>query len=391
MYNIHLSSTNDQIPLIHFHVPWSNEDLYNLVSLRDPSSPSKTLAKSLHRRMRLKLHRSSGFSMNQYPSLELFLDPKSSYTLQISSSFLDILSQLIRYYIFLLPTFLFTVLCVSYFLQVNYTTLRTYQTMLAWQVHIPIILLISILSHVIISIFPSSNFVVNIHSNGYYFLFLPAILYFLALSLWAIISFLIDYVLLDSIRSILFPIFTQIQIELNQQIKYSYLIQSIALLIPLFATLIFSGSNGHITLFLIAFSHTIWRGTINRRLREILTTLLLFHGLLVSLHLTGFIIHIKSLIVQGLYPLYMMMPDPSFISAIFCILAFYVRFLPNRPPLKLIQTIKWIFYKYNRIILISLAIGSQFLCSYSMYYLWIFICFIFIHAAMIFFIPLHQE
>jgi hypothetical protein len=102
-------------------------------------------------------------------------------------------------------------------------------------------------------------------------------------------------------------------------------------------------------------------------------------------------VYVKSIIVQGLYPLYFMMPDPSFISAIFCILAFYVRFLFNRSPLKLIQTIKRICYQYNRIILISLAISSQFLCSYSMYYLWIFICIIFIHMAMIFFIPLHQE
>ena len=391
VYNILLSMNNGPIPLIHFHVPWSNEDLYNLVSLRDPSSPSKTLPKTLDRQMRLKLHRLPRSSIHQYPSLELFLDPNSSYTLRISSSFLDILSQLIRYYIFLLPTFLFTVLCVSYFLQVNYTNLRTYQTMLAWQVHMPIILLISVLYYTMIYMFPSSNFVVNVHANGYYFLLLPAILYFLALSLWAVISFVIDYLLLDSIRSILLPIFAQVQIELNQQTRYSYIIQSIALSIPLFATLILGGSNGHITLFIIASLHIIWRGTINRRLREILTTLLLFHGLLVILHLTGFIVHVKSIIVQGLYPLYFMMPDPSLVSSIFCIFAFYVRFLFTRSSLRFIQTIKSIFSQYNRVILISLAISAQFLCAYSMYYLWIFICLIFIHVAMIFFIPLHQE
>ena len=391
MYNIHLSSSNGQIPLVHFHVPWSNEDLYNLVTLRDPSSPSKLLPKTLDRQMRLKLHRLSRSAIDQHPSLELFLDPKSSYTLEISSSFLDILAQLIRYYIFLLPTFLFTVLCVSYFLQVNYPTLRTYQTMLAWQVHIPIILLISIFYHTIIRVFPSSNFSVNIHSNGYYFPYLPAILYTLALSLWAIISFVIDYVLLDSIRAILFPILAQVQMELNQQIRYSNIIQLTALLIPLATTFILSGSSGHITLFIIASAHTIWRGTLNRRLREILTTVLLFHGLLVILHLTGFILHIKSIIVQGLYPLHFMMPDPSFISAVICILAFYVRFLFHRSQLKLITTAKSVFYKYNRVILMSLAISSQFLCSYSMYNLWAFICIIFIHIAVVFFIPSHQE
>ena len=391
VYNVYLSSDSEQIPLIHFHVPWSNEDLYNLVSLRNPSSPSTVLPKSLHRQMRLKLHRPPRFSLNQYPSLELFLDPNSSYTLQISSSFLDILSQLVRYYIFLLPTFLFTVLCVSYFLQVNYTTLRTYQTMLAWQVHLPIILLITILSKIVILLFPTSNFVVNIHSNGYYFLLLPVILYFLALSIWAIISFLIDYVLFDQIRPLFFPVFAQVQLELNRQMKYSYLIQCILLCIPLLLTFMFSGSNGHMALFIMALGHTIWRGTINRRLQEILTTLLLFHGLLVLLHLTGFIIHIRSILIQGLYPLYVLMPDPSFVSAIFCILAFYVRFLFNRIQWQFIQTIKSIFFKYNRLILISLAISAQFFCSYSMYYLWIFIFFIFIHAAVIFFIPLHKE
>jgi hypothetical protein len=391
VYNIYLSSNNQKLPLIHFHVPWSNEDLYNLVSLRNPSSPTSNLPQSLHRQMRLKLHRLSLHSINQYPSLELFLNPNSSYNLQINSSFLDILSQLIRYYIFLLPTFLFTVLCISYFIQVNYTGLRTYQTMLAWQVHIPIGILITILYKLIIFIFPSSNFVVNIHLNGYYFLFLPLIIYFLALTLWAIISFIIDYLIFDSIRSILYPIFITIHNELNQQIKYYHLTQLILLLIPLLSTIIFSGSNGHIALFILSLLHIIWRGTINRRLREIFTTLLLFHGLLVFLNLTGFIVHIKSIFVQGLLPLYIIMSDPSLISALCCIFAFYFRFIFNRLQLKLIQKIKFILYKYNRLILILLAISCQFLCSYSMYYLWIYIFLVFIHAAVIFFIPIHPE
>ncbi len=389
MYNIYLSSNNQQIPLIHFHVPWSNEDLYNFVSLRNPSSPSTNLPTALHRQMRLKLHRPSQSSNNQYPSLEFFLDPNSSYTLQITYSFLDILSQLIRYYIFLLPTFLFTVLCISYFLQVNNPSLRVYQTMLAWQVHLPISLLITILYKIFILLFPSSNFVVNIHSNGYYFLILPLILYCLALSFWAIISFLIDYLIFDSIRPLFYPSFTQIHNELNHQIKYSRLIQWILLLIPLFSTLMFSGSNGHITLFILAVLHTFWRGTINRRLREILTTLVLFHGLLVVLNLTGFIIHIRSIFIQGLYPLYLIMSDSSLISALCCILAFYFRFIFHQTQMKFIQKMKFIFYKYNQIILIFLAISCQFFCSYSMYYLWIFIFIVFIHAAVVFFIPIN--
>jgi hypothetical protein len=263
--------------------------------------------------------------------------------------------------------------------------------MLAWQVHIPIGILITILYKLIIFIFPSSNFVVNIHLNGYYFLFLPLIIYFLALTLWAIISFIIDYLIFDSIRSILYPIFITIHNELNQQIKYYHLTQLILLLIPLLSTIIFSGSNGHIALFILSLLHIIWRGTINRRLREIFTTLLLFHGLLVFLNLTGFIVHIKSIFVQGLLPLYIIMSDPSLISALCCIFAFYFRFIFNRLQLKLIQKIKFILYKYNRLILILLAISCQFLCSYSMYYLWIYIFLVFIHAAVIFFIPIHPE
>jgi hypothetical protein len=391
VYNVYLSSDNQQIPLIHFHVPWSNEDLYNLVSLRNPSSPSSNLPKSLHRQMRLKLHRPPRFTSAQYPSLELFLNPNSSYTLQIKSSFIDILSQLIRYYIFLLPTFLFTVLCVSYSLQVNDAFLRTFQTMLAWQVHIPIAVLITLLYRIIILIFPSSNFVVNIHSNGYYFFFLPFIMYLLALSLWAIISFIIDYCIFDIIHPILQPIFIGTYNALNLQIGHSHLIQAGFLIIPLVSTLACSGSNGHISLFLFALAHVVWRGTINRRLREVLTTLLLFHGLLVFLNLTGFIIYIKSIIVQGLLPLYLIMSDSSFVSAICCITAFYTRFLLNRTQSRLIQKTKVILRKYNRIILTVLAIICQFFCSYSMYHLWIFIFFIFIHSSVIFFVPSHPE
>ena len=392
MYNIYLSSDNQQIPLIHFHVPWSKEDLYNLVSLRNPSSPSSNLPKSLHRQMRLKLHRLPlSSSPDQYPSLELFLDPNSSYTLQITYSFLDILSQLIRYYIFLLPTFLFTVLCISYSLQVNDTVLRTYQTMLAWQIHIPIAILITILYQIIILAFPSFNFVVNIHSNGYYFVFLPLIMYSIALSLWALISFIVDYLIFDFLRAMLYPATVYIHNELNQQIKYTRLIQWILLIAPLLSTILFSGSNGHITLFILALLHVIWRGTLNRRLREILTTLLLFHGLLVFLNLTGFIVHIKTIFAQGLLPIYMIMPDPSLSSALCCIGAFYLRFILDRSHLQIIQRMKLFLYRYNKIVFILLAMISQFFCSYSMYYLWILICFIFIHAAVIFFVPLHQE
>ena len=99
VYHIHLSSDNQNMPFMHFHVPWSKEDLYNLVTLRTPSSPSSVLTKVLYRQIRLKLHRPYQ-STNQYPSLELFLDPNSSYTLQITYSFLDVLSQLVRYYIY---------------------------------------------------------------------------------------------------------------------------------------------------------------------------------------------------------------------------------------------------------------------------------------------------
>ncbi len=391
MYNIYLSSTNQKIPLIHFHVPWSNEDLYNLVSLRNPSSPSSNLPKSLHRQMRLKLHRLPLSPSDQYPSLELFLDPNSSYTLEITYSFLDILSQLIRYYIFLLPTFLFTVLCISYSLQVNDTVLRTYQTMLAWQIHIPIAILITIFYKIIILIFPSSNFVVNIHSNGYYFVFLPLIMYFLALSLWALISFIVDYLIFNFTRIMLSPAIVYVHNELHHQMKYTRLIQLLLLAMPLLSTLLFSGSNGHITLFILALAHAFWRGTINRRLREILTTLLLFHGLLVILNLTGFIIHVKSIIAQGLLPIYLMMPDPSLLSAICCIGAFYLRFTLDRSQSKIIQRMKLILYRYNQLFLISLAMISQFGCSYAMYHLWILIFFVFVHAAVIFFVPLHQD
>ncbi|CAM2698748.1 unnamed protein product [Rotaria socialis] len=391
VYCIHLSSNSENTPLIHFHVPWSNEDLYNLISLRPASSPTTNLPKPLARQMRLKLHRPSLFTNGEYPSLELFLNSKSSYKLEISYSFLDFLSQLIRYYVYLLPTFLFTVLCVSYSLQVDEVTLRTYQTMLAWQIHIPVALLIAILYKIVIILFPSSAFVVNIHSNGYYFFSLPLILYFLSLSLWAMISFIIDYLIFDFIHIMLYPLLAYFSNELRQQQKITRLIQWISLSLPLMSTLLFSGSNGHISLFILALLHIVWRGTINQRLRRVLTTILLFHGLLVVLNLTGFIMHIKSILIQGLYPLLIIMPDPSFLSAICCITAFYLRFKLSQSQKKIIQVLKIFFLKYNRSILILLALISQFFCSYSMHYLWILISFIFIHVAVIFFVPSHRD
>lgn len=391
VYNIHVSSNTQNVPFIHFHVPWSNEDLYNLISLRSPSSPSSSLSKPLHRDMRLKLHRLSRAKTEQYPSLELFLDSNSIYTLQIKYSFLDILSQLIRYYVFLLPTFLFTVLCISYSLQVNDVALRTYQTMLAWQIHIPMAVFITILYKILIILFPSSNFVTNIHDNGYYFFFLPLIMYFLSLSIWALISFITDYIIFDFIRPILNPLFIYLYSESSYQEQMTRAIQWISLIIPLFSIIVFSGSNGHITLFIIASLHIVWRGTINRFLRQILTTVLLFHVLLVALNLTGFIIHIRSAFVQGLLPLWMILPDPSFLSAICCLSAFYLRFMFNRQSNKFIRILQINFSKYNRSILISLALVSQFCCSYSMFFLWVLIFFVFIHLAITFFVPVHRE
>ncbi|UJR36520.1 hypothetical protein I4U23_029241 [Adineta vaga] len=367
VYNVYLKSDNQQIPLIHFHVPWSNEDLYNLVTLRNPSSPSSTLPKSLHRQMRLKLHRlPTTISSNQYPSLELFLDPKSSYTLEIHYSFIDILAQLIRYYIFLLPTFLFTVLCVSYSMQVIDTRLRTYQTILAWQIHIPIAIIITLLYKMIILLFPTADFVVNIHSNGYYFFLLPFILYLVAMSLWAMISFIVDYLIFDISRSLLHPGVLFLHYEMSHQPVYLRIIQWIILSMPLLSTFVFSGSNGHITLFLIALLHVMWRGTLNQRVKEILTTLLLFHSLLVCLNLTGFIVHVKSIFVQGLLPLYIIMSDPSLFSAICCTGAFYLRFLFDRTQSRSIQTMKSILFNNNRLFLISLALISQ---IFSVYFL----------------------
>lgn len=377
--------------MIHFHVPWSNEDLYNLISLRQPSSPTTHLQKPLIRQMRLKLHRPPSFTNQEYPSLELFLDLKSSYTIEITYSFFDILSQLIRYYIFLLPTFLFTVLCVSYSLQVDDVTLRTYEAMLAWKVHIPVALLITILYKIMIVVFPSSSFVVNLHSNGYYFFFLPLILYCLSLSLWALISFIVDYLIFDFTHRLLHILLLNLYYEMNHQRKISNLIQLALLSFPLLSTIFFSGSNGHITLFIIAVAHTIWRGTINQVLRRVLTTLVLFHGLLVILNLTGFIVHIKTAVIQNLLPLYLIMPDPSFLSAVCCIMTFYLRFTLSQSRGRNIQVMKRKFTKYNRVLLILVALISQVFCSYSMYYLWILISFIFIHVAVIFFVPIHRD
>ncbi|CAF1364230.1 unnamed protein product [Adineta ricciae] len=392
VYSVHLSSDNQQIPLIHFHVPWSHEDLYNLVTLRNPSSPSSTLPESLHRQMRLKLHRlPSSMSFDQPASLEFFLDPKSTYTIEIHYSFLDILAQLVRYYIFLLPTFLFTVLCISYSMQVNDARLRTYQTMLAWQIHLPVAIVITCLYKMIIILFPASDFVVNIHSNGYYFFLLPLILYYVALSVWALISFVIDYMIFDFARSLLYPGVLFLHNELSRQMKYVRLIQWVTLSMPLLSTFVFSGSNGHISLFLLALLHVLWRGTLNRRLKEILSTLLFFHGLLVCLNVTGFIIHVKTIFAQGLLPIYIIMSDPSLVSAICCTGSFYLRFVFDRSQSRTIQKMKSMLFRYNRFLLVSLALISQICCSYSMYHLWILIFFVFIHAAVIFFVPIHQE
>ena len=380
---------------MRFHVPWSNEDLYNLVSLREPSSPKTVLSKSLHRQMRLKLHRPPPLDEPTedplYPSLELFLDPELSYTLYIDASVLDILSQLIRYYVFLLPTFLFSVLCVSFSLQVNEPRLRTYQTMLAWQFHLPIACVIAIIYRLSILFIPRSQFAVNLYDNGYYFFFLPLILYAVALGLWALIALIVDNFLFELFRPIAHPLILYIHQELTGRVKHSRWIQSILLMLPLLATTIFGGSNGHITLFFLAVLHTIWRGTINQRLREILNTLLFFHGLLVVLNLTGFIVHIRSVLIQGLLPLYVIMADPSFLSAICSISAFYCRFLSDGFRGRAFWRIQIFLYRYAQMILIVLALISQVYCSYMMDRLWIFICLVSIHAAIVFFVPLHRE
>jgi hypothetical protein len=380
---------------MRFHVPWSNEDLYNLVSLRETSSPKTVLSKSLHRGMRLKLHRPPPLDEPTeeplYPSLELFLDPQSSYILYIDASPLDMLSQLIRYYVFLLPTFLFTVLCISFSLQVNEPRLRIYQTMLAWQFHLPIACLIAVIYRISILCFPRSHFVVNLYDNGYYFFFLPLILYAVALSIWALIALIVDNLIFELFRPIAHPLIHYIHHELTSRVKYSRWIQSILLMLPLLATMMFGGSNGHITLFFLAVLHTIWRGTINQRLREILNTLLFFHGLLVVLNLSGFIVHVRSVLIQGLLPLYVIMSDPSFVSAICSISAFYCRFLLDRFRARSFWRIQLFLYRYSQMVLIILALVSQVYCSYMMDRLWIFICFVFIHAAILFFIPLHRE
>ena len=392
IYTIRLTSTTNDIPLMHFHVPWSNEDLYNLVTLRNPSSPSTVLSKSLHRPMRLKLHRPSPKDqMNRFPSLELYLNSHGSYTIQIDSSFLELLAQLIRYYIFLLPTFLFTVLCVSFSLQIYDIRLRVYQTMFAWQIHLPFAVALTVLYRLLVICCPQSTFVVNLVDNGYYFLCLPLILYAVALTLWTLIALIVDNILFDLIRRILFPLFTQLQNELNYRVKYTRYIQCILLLIPLISTLMFSGSNGHITLFFLAVAHTIWRGTINHRLREILTTLLFFHGLLLLLNLTGFIIYVRSVVLQGFLPLYLIMSDSSFLSAVCSIFAFYSRFLFDRSSSKSIKWLKLMTDRYGRMISMSVAIVSHIYCSYSMHYLWIGICVIFVEATLLFFVRIHQE
>lgn len=393
VYTIRLVSNKDQVPLMHFHVPWSNEDLYNLVTLRNPSSPSTVLLKSLHRQMRLKLHRpaSKNEQSKDSPSLELFLDPQISYTLHIDLSFVDVLAQLVRYHVFLLPTFLFTVLCVSFTLQIYDVRLRVYQTMFAWQVHLPFAVLLTVLYRLLILLCPRSNFVVNLSDNSYYFLLLPMVLYAVALTLWTFIAFIVDYMIFDFIRRFLYPIFIQFHAELSQQTKYTRLVQTILLGSPLIYALIFSGSSAHIALFFLAIGHTLWRGTINIRLREILTTLLFFHGLLVLLNLTGFIIHVRSVFVQSFAPLVMIMPDPSFVSAICSIVAFSFRFIFDRTKITLIGKLRILAHRYARVICMGAAVLSQVYCSYSMSYLWIGICVIFVQATLLFFVPVHQE
>ena len=156
--------------------------------------------------MRLKLHQPRLFDEStdepSYPSFELFLDPQSSYTLYIDSSLLDMLTQLIRYYIFL-----FTVFCVSSSLQVNdpLLRLRIHETTLAWQFHLPIACLLTIIYRLSIFCFPQSHFVVNMYDNGYYFFVLPLILYALALSLWAWITLIVDNLIFERGRPILHP------------------------------------------------------------------------------------------------------------------------------------------------------------------------------------------
>jgi len=79
------------------------------------------------------------------------------------------------------------------------------------------------------------------------------------------------------------------------------------------------------------------------------------------------------------------------LSAICCIVAFYLRFTLDRSQSKIIQRMKLILYRYNQLFLILLAMISIFGYSYAMYHLWILIFFVFVHAAVIFFVPLHQD
>jgi hypothetical protein len=389
VYIVRLTVSNGDIPLMHFHVPWSHEDLYNLISLRDPSSPATVLNKALHRALRLKLHRPA-IDTTAAASLELFLNPRLSYTLQIDSSLWDILSQLVRYYMFLLPTFLFTVLCICVALQINDCRLRTFDTLLAWQVHLPVAGLVFLLYQLLIQFCPQSTFTINLYNNGYYFSLLPLILYAVAMSFWALIALIVDQCIFQVLRSTLSPIANLLVVELNRQTNIMWALQRLLLALPFVSMAICGGANGHIALFFLVVGHTLWRGTINRRLRELLTTLLFFHGLLVILNLTGFIIHLRSIFVQGFLPLYLIMPDPSLISAFCASFVFCTRFTFDRTQSKRLITLRSVLQKHSLVICVLLALLSQVYCAYSIQYLWIFVCLVLFHSTILFFVPTHQ-
>ncbi|CAF1188717.1 unnamed protein product, partial [Didymodactylos carnosus] len=310
VYGVQLESSNcpttKQRPLIHFHVPWSNEDVYNLVTLRDPSatrsssassSSSSLLSVPLTRNMLLKLHRPRlNFSKNDdYPSLELFLNVQCAYTLTITYSYLDILSQFIRYYIFLLPSFLFSVLCISLAIQIHFPTMKTYETMFLWSIHLPIAGALTIFDKLVIVLYPlrSSDLIIHLYATGYYFFLLPFVFYLLALTILAIVSYLFDRLCFDLIRYFCQNLFQMTYNELQRYQNSAKYVKILWFFILISCTLLISGSCGQIALCYIAFFHCLYCGYINRPLREILTTLFLFHLLLVSLNLSGFIVHIR--------------------------------------------------------------------------------------------------
>lgn len=370
IYQVKIDAKQNEIPLMRFNVPWSNEDLYNLISEKNPS-------KLIHRSIRLKMHRSRKFSGNNSSvSLEIFFGRKSTQKLTIEFSSIEFLSQLVRYEIFLLPTYLFTVLCVSLSILLVDDRIRLIETFFRWKIHLSFAVFLVFFSRLTNSLRPNFD-------SSYDFLVLPFFLYFFSMSFWMLISFFVDFLFFGWFRFF----FTTNLLEIDRifQPKSSFF-----LVLPFFSIFLFSSSHGQIAMFFISFVDAIYRGTIHRRFSHILSFLLFLQAFLLVFNSAAFIVHVRNLLVASFLPIFIVGNDSTLLPTFVTFFTFSLRFLLPKMQNSFLHRIKLFLQHNGQIICFIVALFNQIFCFYSICYLWIFVNFIFILVDFSFFLRSHS-